>query len=437
MRTSTRQRTPVPVDDGALAKRIGARLKESRLRAGLTQQQLAAERYTKAYVSALENGLVRPSMAALTFFAERLRIPASRLLGDEAPAWSRLEADLHLAAGRWTDASDAYTALLEALPESTAEPARRAELLNGRAEAAARTNQAAQAVADASEAARIFTAEGREVDAAIATYWLANGQYEQDNLVEARALLRSILDRVRAGLRVAPDFEFRVLMALSTVESKDGEHARALAYLQEVKGVADGLDDRRRAIYLFDLAYSYRETGDIEGALLAGHRSLALFQASGAETEIAAIENNLALAYLAVGNLPRAAEYSGEARRRFERISDRRWLAHIEDTGALIALQEGRAAAALEMTERAIAHAEATDNQGALMSSYVTRARAHVALEELSEAQASYERAAELVRIGGPRSRLREILGEWADLLAESGQHERAYALTREALASG
>jgi tetratricopeptide (TPR) repeat protein len=431
MRTSTRQRTPA-ADDAGLAKRIGGRLKESRLRAGLTQQQLAGERYTKAYVSALENGLVRPSMAALTFFAERLKVPASRLIGDEAPAWSRLEADLHLAAGRWVDALDAYTSLLDAATE----PARRAEILCGRAEAAARLNRGAEAVADAVEAARLFESGDRPVDAALATYWLANGQFEQDNLAEARALLRSILDRVRAGLRVAPDFEFRVLMALSSVEARDGEHERALAYLQEVKGVADGLDDRRRAIYYLDVAHSYREIGDLEAAIRAGHESLALFRAAGAEMEIAAIENNLALAYLAVGNLPRAAEYTLEARRRFERMADRRWLAHVEDTGALVALREGRVEAALEMTERAIEHAEATNNEAALTSAYVTRARAQTKLDRIAAAQDSYARAADLARNGGPRARLREVLGEWADLLARTGEHERAYALTREALSA-
>lgn len=432
MRTSTR-RPPVKSDDGTLARQIGGRLKEARLRAGLTQQQLAAERYTKAYVSALENGLVRPSMAALTFFADRLRIPASRLLGDEAPAWSRLEADLHLAAGRWVDAYDAYTTLLESSPI----PARRAEVLCGRAEAAARLNRGATAVTDSAEAARIFAAAGRDVDAALATYWLANGQFEQDNLAEARSLLRGLLEDVRAGLGVAPDFQFRILMALSSVEARDGEHDRALAYLQQVQGVADGLDDRRRAIYYLDLAHNYRETGDIEAAIRAGHESLALFRASGAEAELAAIENNLALAYLAVGNLSRAAEYSLQARRRFERMSDRRWLAHVEDTGALIALQEGRPGAALEMTERAIAHAEASDNRAALTSAYITRARAQAQMGDLAAAQSSYERAADLVRAGGPKARLREVLGEWADLLARGGEHARAYALTREALAAG
>ena len=43
--------------DRELARRIGQRIREARHRAGLTQQQLAGERYTKAYVSALETGI--------------------------------------------------------------------------------------------------------------------------------------------------------------------------------------------------------------------------------------------------------------------------------------------------------------------------------------------------------------------------------------------
>jgi tetratricopeptide (TPR) repeat protein len=298
-------------------------------------------------------------------------------------------------------------------------------------------NQGPEASADAAEAARLFAAAGRATDEALATYWLANGQYEQDNLSEARGLLRGLLDKVRAGLRVAPDFEFRVLMALSTVESKEGEHARALAYLQEVQSVLGDLDDRRRATYLLDLAYSYRETGDMEAAIRSGHESLALFRASGAESESAILENNLALAYLAIGNLARAAEYSIEARRRFEKLNDRRRLAHVEDTAAQIALREDRPEAALEIAARAIGHAEATQNVGALTSAHVTIARAQAVMNDLEAAQASYEHAAELVRESGPRVRLREVLGEWAELLARLGHHERAYALTREALASG
>ena len=49
-------RTRPRVDDSPLARKIGERLKAARLAAGLTQQQLADDRYTKAYVSALREG---------------------------------------------------------------------------------------------------------------------------------------------------------------------------------------------------------------------------------------------------------------------------------------------------------------------------------------------------------------------------------------------
>ena len=75
--------------DRDLARRIGQRLREARQRAGLTQQQLAGERYTKAYVSALETGIARPSMVALSFLSERLGLPASHFIDEAHPAWTR------------------------------------------------------------------------------------------------------------------------------------------------------------------------------------------------------------------------------------------------------------------------------------------------------------------------------------------------------------
>src|SRR5919109_3796137 len=103
---------PTP-HDMALARQIGARIREARHRAGLTQQQLAGDRYTKAYVSALETGIARPSMVALSYLSERLGLPPSHFLDEQHPAWSRLEVDMHLAAGEWQAAADGYRSLLE------------------------------------------------------------------------------------------------------------------------------------------------------------------------------------------------------------------------------------------------------------------------------------------------------------------------------------
>ncbi|HEU4571954.1 MAG TPA: helix-turn-helix transcriptional regulator, partial [Candidatus Limnocylindrales bacterium] len=95
----TRNRPSLAKDDLDLARQIGGRIKAARLRAGLTQKQLAEPRYTKAYISALENGLIKPSMAALRFLAKRLGSEPAAFLADEDSAWQRLDAELRLASG--------------------------------------------------------------------------------------------------------------------------------------------------------------------------------------------------------------------------------------------------------------------------------------------------------------------------------------------------
>jgi len=152
----------VVVDDRPLAHAIGQRLREARLAAGLTQQQLAGERYTKAYISALENGIAKPSMAALNYLAPRLGKTASEVLSDPSRAWARLEADLALASGNWQAALDGYDSLLE----QTEERGTRADLLTGIAEAHCRLYRPAEAIRPASEAAEIYAGLGREADRA-------------------------------------------------------------------------------------------------------------------------------------------------------------------------------------------------------------------------------------------------------------------------------
>ena len=126
--------------DRGIAVEIGARVKAARLNAGLTQAKLAEGRYTKAYISALENGLSKPSLAALTFIAGRLGLPVTHFLEEAAPTWSRLEADMHLASGDWQAAADGYRELLD----HEVQAVRRAELERGLAEALSRRGGAAE-----------------------------------------------------------------------------------------------------------------------------------------------------------------------------------------------------------------------------------------------------------------------------------------------------
>jgi transcriptional regulator with XRE-family HTH domain len=413
-----------------LARRVGERIRVARRRAGWTQSQLAGERYTKAYISALETGITRPSMVALNYIADQLGLPASHFLGEANPAWSRLEVDMRLAAGDWTGAAEGYQAVLEGgLSDIT-----RAESLRGLAEAEARQDHGREAIAAAAEAVRIFEASGRVADAALARYWLAYGTYLTDNEADARNQLQALLAQVRAGLKVEPEFEMRLLTALAAVESRVGEHGRSLAYLEEARGMADDLDDRRRANFLFNLAISYRETGDVEAAIRVGQQGLALYRAAGASFESATIENDLAMAYLAMGNLERAGDLATEAREQFETVGDDRYLAAVLDTEAQIALAGGKHDLALALTARSNQLARETGNRLVETLSLITAARVLRARGDGKGAEARYAAAAELARAGSGQGRLRDLLGEWADLRAEAGDYQGAYELTAEAV---
>lgn len=59
---------------GVPASRLGGRLRSLRLAAGLTQTQLAGERFSKEYISQIERGKTRPTAETVAWLAERLGV---------------------------------------------------------------------------------------------------------------------------------------------------------------------------------------------------------------------------------------------------------------------------------------------------------------------------------------------------------------------------
>ena len=96
-------------------RELGRRLRERRLAAGLTQAELAGERFSHAYVSVLESGRREPSRDALQYFAQRLGVPVERLSGSRGAEWAlQLARDLR-ADGKRSDARKLLERTLENL----------------------------------------------------------------------------------------------------------------------------------------------------------------------------------------------------------------------------------------------------------------------------------------------------------------------------------
>lgn len=73
-------RQPHPPVAERLRREIGPAIRTFRLDRGLTQSALSAGLCTKAAISAIENGIVLPSLPMLYALAERLDVPATALL---------------------------------------------------------------------------------------------------------------------------------------------------------------------------------------------------------------------------------------------------------------------------------------------------------------------------------------------------------------------
>src|SRR5918911_1074034 len=77
----------------APANRLGERLRQLRVSAGLTQTDLAGDRFSKEYVSQIERGKTRPTRETIEWLAQRLGVdPAFLESGVSSGDRDRVEA---------------------------------------------------------------------------------------------------------------------------------------------------------------------------------------------------------------------------------------------------------------------------------------------------------------------------------------------------------
>src|SRR3954464_16042824 len=103
------------------APRLGERLRQLRVSAGLTQTDLAGDRFSKEYISQIERGKTRPTQETVDWLAARLGVDASFLSsGVSADGRARAEAllaraDALAADKEYTAAVDQYSQALSAV----------------------------------------------------------------------------------------------------------------------------------------------------------------------------------------------------------------------------------------------------------------------------------------------------------------------------------
>src|SRR5206468_11016201 len=132
-----------PSSATAPALRLGERLRQLRVAAGMTQSDLAGERFSKEYVSQIERGKTRPTRETIEWVAARLGVdPGFLANGVSTDERGRLDAALPraealLQAGRNDEAQQEFDSLLGAA-RATGLPELEVRALHGAARSHAR-----------------------------------------------------------------------------------------------------------------------------------------------------------------------------------------------------------------------------------------------------------------------------------------------------------
>ena len=419
--------------------RLGERLRQLRVAAGLTQSELAGDRFSKEYVSQIERGKTRPTAGTIEWLADRLGVDAGFLAsGVASDERTQLEGALSRAEALYEAQEDVEAAeAFEPLPaaaRATGAPELQVRALVGSGLAKMRIGDHRAALGLFNEARAISEAESfSDVERADVLLRLGGCRVQLNSIQTALGLLNEAFalaersgqpcDALKANILswrarcwlIQRDYEAAkedVERALELAHAVDDLRTVGAAYFQaslvaDREGrwvLARNYAERAREAYaeLADRVHVGQLTNNLGGLnfllgntddaieLLKEAFSIAL--EAGQEADAGRAVSSLAQVHLRTGNVEQAEE---QARQALELLDGR--VDYVDETGnaqlvlGKALLEQGR----LDDAEAAFSAAETSF--GALGSAS-HRAAAWMARGDLAARRGDHERAAELYR---------------------------------------
>jgi tetratricopeptide (TPR) repeat protein len=268
-----------PGADRDVTETIGDRLLRFRKEQGLTQKDLAGDRYSAAFVSILESGRRRPSEEAVRYFADQLGIDAQELATGH-PAHLGVELEMRLVRARHAASTDDLAAAEQAYAAARNEAAEHgfvrleAKALVGLARCAERAGDVTRALRclDDAEARLADEPLTARVPALVAR---ARINRFRGRLRDAAYLLEGALERLDRGGLLDPDAVVQLQYGLVGVYIDLGLLDRAAAAASAALALAGKVADPEHIGQMhMQVARTYMlqgRWGDAEEALNRAH----------------------------------------------------------------------------------------------------------------------------------------------------------------------
>jgi tetratricopeptide (TPR) repeat protein len=228
---------------------LGERLRQLRVAAGLTQGELAGERFSKEYVSQIERGKTRPTSETIEWLAQRLGVDASFLAnGVSTDERGRVEGSLARAealtrSDRCDEAIAEYDALRPAVL-ATGSIELEARALTGEARARAIEGQVRESI-PLLERARGLTenASFSDVERAEVVYELGVARYKLSSVASALGLFDTALELAERSALPSDLLRSKILEARSRCYRRQRDFQAAKEDVERALELARAVDD--------------------------------------------------------------------------------------------------------------------------------------------------------------------------------------------------
>ncbi len=409
---------------------VGERLRAARVRAGLSQRQLAFPGCSPAYISRIESGDRIPSLQLLRELGKRLGVTEDFLAtGDEGVGErgaTMLEAEVALRLGDLEEAERLYRGALE----NARDNASKADATAGLGQVAFRNGDPRTAMRRFEEAVALYgDDESRHPDLA-------------DSLGRAYAMVGelesaiAVFERCREEAEEREDsmiaLQFSVLLAHALIDAGNLGRADELLGQALVAGKHSQSPSVRAQLY-WSQSRLHEQKNDPETAARYARRALELLLLTEDTYRTARAHQLLAYIELSRGNADHALELLEEGWPLLEQSGNKleRAQYRLEEARALAKLGRSEEAAALAMQISGLISDAAPEDAA---RGYAVLGSVYEELGESDRAREVYELAAELLETRNPNRYLIDVYSKLADLADAAGRKEEAYEYMKKAV---
>jgi tetratricopeptide (TPR) repeat protein len=420
---------------------LGERVRRLRSTAGLTQSELAGDRFSKEYVSQIERGKTRPTRETIEWLARRLGVDAGFLL-DGVPGDTRARAEAALARGEALNEAERFDEALAAFEDVrtavAAAPGHDLELRSicgewkalvrlGRVEEAARRLLRAREIAEQPS----FT----DLDRAEVLYRLGVCRYLLSSVTTALGLLNEALRLAERSAMPADRLVSDILHFRARCYRRQRDYHAAREDVERALELAEGLQDRRALGHLY---FQASLLADREGhwvlARSYAERAKAQYEQVADRTNVGRLLNNLGALNFLLGKTDDAVRCLKDAFATALEVGSEEDAAQAVSSLAQVHLRTGDAEVAEKQARHALAilagRADWLDEIG---SAQLVLGRALLEQDRLDEAEAVLREADGTYEQLGSASHRAAAWVAQGDLAARRGDDAGAARLYRRA----